>query len=907
MNLECHIASREAARHPASTRLIGLHRIAEARAMQVFFPSLSPAPTNQCRHSGTDDKKLPSRIAAPPRPPRLWIISLLMVKRVLLPLGLWAIFLMQHVNANTTVLFVDCSGSMQGPKSTAAKEGAKLMVAMAEEGTELVIVAFNDMAAAQKFSMARDREAAKRWIDTFRIDGSTDYLAALQAAQLPAGAQGIFLSDGEHNAGPAIQVLDFLKAHAKGRLHTISVGCPAGSEAESLLTQMAAITGGSFARVEDSEALVRKIVEIAVHTGQYRTYRPHEDTVSLKGCSGRILAFGYDSIPTVESNPPFSGPVYRHHADLPENVDLASIDLPGPTDVTLRATQKRFERGRLGDVHRNDQPLAKTEFHTSSGQVAAGEQLRASVHFTDRQGTPIPANPNLAAKVQLLDSSQRVLDQVLAKPSPDNSAYQAQLKVPDQPGPLTVRTKTAVRTPEGQQFIATEDRTVVVAKAYTLTATPVPLQATGKTGRFQCQLTIAIPEAPGVTATFAAELAENNPGLRLLSTASAGQTLTLDFEAIKPGTYRGSLLVRGTAELLTKTLEVPYVFTIEQHAVGLALPASREIDLGTVTADCGPREAVLRIPGLDEDPASYDVETRDLAGRAAAIALQAAPTVIRPSKGSPAELRLSFNVGSLPSGAYQGALVIRPCGSSADRRWETKLRLSISEPLSASPVDAGTVEVGRIVTRTLTLSNLGTSGVDAVTVTPPVTITGPAGETRDVTVTLAGDVGMVGPNQSKQLSLKIAVSPLMALRGAFQGQIRIRRGGTDAVTAPFSIKIVSEGQGPSPLVVAPESIELAGTPGEVAQAQLRIKLEAGGGEADEVAISAASFRDGQDAPAEVTAAFQWPDGAKLVPNGAVTAKAFFLGPKRPGTYRGTLAIRSQGNGTKSVPVTLNIQ
>ena len=182
-----------------------------------------------------------SRLALPRR-------LLATVLRCLVPLGVCLCLLLPASAADTIVLYVDCSGSMAGRKAKAAMEGAKLAMAMAGDST-ISIVAFSEVAVAGTFSIPRDRDQAIKWVDSFHIDGSTNYIAALKAVELPAGAVGIFLSDGEPNTGgDPREILDYLKAHTKGTLHTISVGCPAGSEAERLLTQMAAIKGGSFTR-----------------------------------------------------------------------------------------------------------------------------------------------------------------------------------------------------------------------------------------------------------------------------------------------------------------------------------------------------------------------------------------------------------------------------------------------------------------------------------------------------------------------------------------------------------------------------------------------------------------------------------------------------------------------------------
>ncbi len=584
------------------------------------------------------------------------------------------------------------------------------------------------------------------------------------------------------------------------------------------------------------------------------------------------------------------------------------MDLTATADVTLRLAQKRTTAAKLGDIHRSDLPESHVEVETKGGRVAGGDTINATVRFTDRQGHPIPPNPTLSAEVQILDPSQKLLSSALARPNPDQTKYQAQVAVPSQPGTVTVRAKTAVTTLEGHTFTATDDRTVVVANAHSLAATPLPLQLTSKVGRWQCPLDVRIVDAPGTPATFTAELSPNTPGLRLLTTDTTGEKLVLQFEATVPGTHRGSLVVRANAPVLTKSLVVPFVFTIEPAWRGLALPTSRQIDLASVTAQCGQQEVTLHIPSLDDQPvATYDVHVRDLAGSAVAIPLTMAPMSIQPSKNSPAVVKVSFHIEDIPAGAYLGAMILKPTTVSPGQSWETKLRLIVSEPLSAPAVDAGIVEVGKFVTRPFTVTNLGTTGMDRVTAIAPATLQGSAGETGDIAITLADQIGILGPNQSRPVGLKIAVSPLMTLRGLFQGAIHIRRGNTEAFAVPFSIKIVSQGEGPSPLVVAPEAIELSSAPGQTAHAHLRIRLEAAAGEPDDLEIVVGPFPDAAGATTRVISGFQWPDGKRLMPDRPVTTEAFFVSPPTAGTYRGTLTIRSQQHGTKGVPVTLRVQ
>ena len=119
------------------------------------------------------------------------------------------------------------------------------------------------------------------------------------------------------------------------------------------------------------------------------------------------------------------------------------------------------------------------------------------------------------------------------------------------------------------------------------------------------------------------------------------------------------------------------------------------------------------------------------------------------------------------------------------------------------------MEIGKIVTRKLSISNLGVTGLADLTITPPKVLNGPAGETSHVAITIPQPISILGAGQEKQIELRIAVSPLMPARGRFEGDFAVRRGGVDACRAPFAIEVVAEGEGPTALVVLPEKLDLS--------------------------------------------------------------------------------------------------
>src|SRR5207244_10490907 len=75
------------------------------------------------------------------------------------------------LQANRTAsvaLYLDTSGSMQGSRATALKQGAKLAVATLDSNQEVVIISFSHVARAARFPLRTpaDRQAAMQHIDS---------------------------------------------------------------------------------------------------------------------------------------------------------------------------------------------------------------------------------------------------------------------------------------------------------------------------------------------------------------------------------------------------------------------------------------------------------------------------------------------------------------------------------------------------------------------------------------------------------------------------------------------------------------------------------------------------------------------------------------------------------------------
>ena len=160
-------------------------------------------------------------------------------------------------------------------------------------------------------------------------------------------------------------------------------------------------------------------------------------------------------------------------------------------------------------------------------------------------------------------------------------------------------------------------------------------------------------------ANFAAELLQTTAGLRLLGTQSAGQTLTMQFEANKPGLYEGNLLVPRQRGTLDQGFGSPLSLLDRISSTRPGAAQDARLDLGAKPANSGTAQVTLRIPSLDADEAGYSVEARDLAGAATVVPLRATPVEVRPTKTAPADLTLAMDVRNVPAGAYQGAIILK--------------------------------------------------------------------------------------------------------------------------------------------------------------------------------------------------------------------------------------------------------
>jgi len=521
--------------------------------------------------------------------------------------------------AQDAFLFMDVSGSMQGQKEKHAKESAKLGVAILDDGFDVQVIAFNDSAKASRiFSMTQEseRDAAKKWLDRISIGGGTDYLSALRATTIQKDSLAIWISDGAHN-GPPEPVRDFVKKNVRGKLYTIAVECPRNSPAEQLMTDMAVLTGGSFVRVEKSEDLVTTMVEITARvSGNYRSLAPDKDVIQFNAKKGRMLAVGYAGEPKVDVKPATANTARRHHADLPgHDVDLLFVDLGRDSNVTVRLMKKGIPSAHLGEIHVDGFPTAEMNVETEDGRIVAGGDVDVTFAFKEDGQTIDPRKrQDLNAEANIVDASGKVLASAQAKPSKQRANLKATVKVPENvPETVTIAGKTGVQTSGGHEFVATEKRSVAVVKMYHLNCEPSTLRLGGKVGVISGNLQLQVADAAAGPVTYSAVFADKQPeGQRILSTKTAPKGILLQFEATRPGAYRGRLLVRATTTVRVKPLHVPYEFTVKPKHLGLAIPKQRTIDLGTALAASGTLTSLLTFPSHDGEEVLYVVDVEDL-------------------------------------------------------------------------------------------------------------------------------------------------------------------------------------------------------------------------------------------------------------------------------------------------------
>ncbi len=315
-----------------------------------------------------------------------------------------------------TGLCLDRSPSMQGARFRAARQGAKLFINLLGDErlwclfTLLRTVGFAGDAVTDEFRLKDGRSEAMKWIDHLEHAPCTDYGAALKACRWGDETPIIILGDGEQTIGSPQDVVDYVTNRLpRGvTLHTFAAGCQPGSEAERLLSRMAAMTGGSFAHIRDSEEMVRAFVETAIRVGNYRGCTPSEDVLEFDAASGRVVAFAYDGEVAFELDGKPLPPVVEYDAQLPgEDVQVRTVVLNAPGRLTVRLVNPRTKNSRLGTVLRTDKPRAELLIESHDGRVQPGSTVPAEILFEKRSGEEFDPRDTVEAEIELIDERGR--------------------------------------------------------------------------------------------------------------------------------------------------------------------------------------------------------------------------------------------------------------------------------------------------------------------------------------------------------------------------------------------------------------------------------------------------------------------------------------------------------------------
>ena len=806
----------------------------------------------------------------------------------------------------------DCSGSMEGEKALAARAAIGLIAAIADDGQRLAVIPFSSEASRRDLSLTSisDRDGLGQWLGAIPIEGATDYMAALRLIAIRPPQDVIFLSDGEHTEGPSDAVVEYAKRHLAGRcrLHTLAIECAPDSEAENLLREMAALTGGSFTAVNDSEQLVRTIVSIAVGIGDYRSYTPHEQEVRLQAAPGRLLAFAYDGDVNVDS-PGTTTKSSSHRARLPgEDVAVSVIGLQQPGPVTIRLINSRTSGSRLGDVHVDYLARATSHLSTSNGRLPAGGTAPVRITLQNPDGTDVDLRQqsNISGQVDVLDHSGSLLASRTAEPTSDGAALVAEPPLPTVPGPVIIRSTTVVLDDGGIPFRDVDEQQVLVEEPHSFQVAPAKLTAVGTPGTITMACAGTVDGEALDPERIAVRLAEAFDGGEFLGMEVREGELWLKFDVPQPGKYAGTLTVRANADVPTLPVEVPFALTIVPRYRGLSLQSMREYDLGTRLAQSGAARLQFRVTSFDDEPLEYVVDVADLASDQGSIPLAAVDAAIAPTSDSPAILTLTALLGDVPAGEYSTTLTLATEQLSG-KQWSVNLRLKVTEPLTAGPIDLGAVEVGSRVDFEVELRNRGSNRLTEVMLSSPTLFSSENdGETRDVVMATEIEPLIIDAEATRRIPLAVVVAPDLALRGALRGELSIRRGQTQAVSVPVILTVVDEGQGPAPFVVGTEKVTLRGRPGDVLQ--FEIPFRANQRTQGEVAldVTAGDLQDDQGNDVDTTLEFQWSADQILTRSQRLTAKGYLIAPQEAGTYGAELTISSSRGGRVQIPIHVTV-
>ncbi|MEP3479758.1 MAG: VWA domain-containing protein [Fuerstiella sp.] len=377
----------------------------------------------------------------------------------------------QATLAKDYVAVIDTSASMKADsKLKYAIAGVETFSALLQPDDTLHVISFNTSSTIDgPFEMAEDREQLAKTTSRLRATGGTDYLQALQALAHSEGPiHTVFLSDGAHMGEPD-DVINYVEQHLADQvtIHTISVGCPKGSNAERLLSRMAVVTDGSHSRVESSEELVRTFLRIAMQTREYRGFEPSKDEVTISGLQGSVLAFAYDGEPSL------SVPVERSRQfRLPgETVSLAVASPSAGETVVVKLLERASPTARLGAVYTDGLPTHKLTILNHSSSYEAGTELSLLTHFHHPESKrPVPVTSGASAEVELLDDSGNSVSKV--RLDSEGDALRGVLMLPQSEGVCQLRV-SSVWEVDGKPFVQISETAIIVTPP-AVQPTPTP-------------------------------------------------------------------------------------------------------------------------------------------------------------------------------------------------------------------------------------------------------------------------------------------------------------------------------------------------------------------------------------------------------------------------------------------------
>ena len=163
--------------------------------------------------------------------------------------------------AERMVFVLDISGSMGGQRIAAAKRELLLAIAGLRESCQFGIVVFNDRASAWQRQLVpaddRNKQAAKTFVDSLGVGGSTASYSALDLAFTFDTEAIYFLSDGAPTTGNLVAPVDIVNAVTATNkvrrisLYTIGVGAGfPGSPLDTFLKTLAEQNLGTYRRVD---------------------------------------------------------------------------------------------------------------------------------------------------------------------------------------------------------------------------------------------------------------------------------------------------------------------------------------------------------------------------------------------------------------------------------------------------------------------------------------------------------------------------------------------------------------------------------------------------------------------------------------------------------------------------------